>query len=296
MSIATNTSAAEAIGLAGPKILLEGAGGSGKTYSLGTLVDWAARQSPPIPVRVLFSENGLETLLGFWKDKSPRYPQGRPVPSNLAWHVIRTPTQNLASLITAATSVGQLSYEGLTKQVDPMRGTNNPWEKLLKALSNFPDDRTGEKLGNIGDWPARSILVNDSLTESAQACVRMVVGNKPTMSLPEYGVAQNNLMGWLRYMTQAFQGTFVLTAHVQRQTNEITGTTQLMTKAIGKAMSDDIPPLFSEVIYTLREGSKWYWDTAASNVDTKTRYLPISAKIEPDFAQIMDKWVERSKV
>lgn len=276
--------------LAGPKILLEGAGGSGKTHSLGTLVDWAARQTPPIPVRVLFTENGLETLLGYWRDRK------LPVPTNLAWHVVRTPTQNLQSLISAATSVGQMSYEGLTKQVDPMRGANNPWEKILKALANFPDDRTGEKLGNIGEWTSRTILVNDSLTESAQACIRMVVGNKPTMSLPEYGVAQNNLMGWLRYMTQAFQGTFVQTAHVQRQTNEITGTTQLMTKAIGKAMSDDIPPLFSEVIYTLREGNKWYWDTAASNVDTKTRYLPIAAKINPDFAQIMDKWVERSKV
>lgn len=276
--------------LAGPKILLEGAGGSGKTHSIGTLVDWAARQSPPIPVRVLFTENGLETLLGYWRDRKMA------VPANLAWHVIRTPTQDLKSLISAATSVGQLSYEGLTKQVDPLRGANNPWEKLLKALSDFPDDRTGTKLGNIGDWGHRTILVNDSLTESAQACVRMVVGNKPTMSLPEYGVAQNNLMGWLRYMTQAFQGTFVITAHVQRQTNEITGTTQLMTKAIGKAMSDDIPPLFSEVIYTVREGNKWYWDTAVSNVDTKTRYLPIASKINPDFGQIMDKWVERSKV
>lgn len=288
MSTATNTSAAEAIGLAGPKILLEGAGGSGKTHSLGTLVDWAARQTPPIPVRVLFSENGLETLLGYWRDRK------LPVPANLAWHVIRTPTQDLQSLISAATSVGNLSYEGLTKQVDPLRGSKNPWEKLLKALSNFPDDRTGELLGNIGDWDHKTILANDSLTESAQACVRMVIGNKPTMSLPEYGVAQNNLMGWLRYMTQAFKGTFVLTAHVQRQTNEITGTTQLMTKAIGKSMSDDIPPLFSEVIYTMREGNKWYWDTAASNVDTKTRYLPISTKINPDFAQIMNKWLERS--
>ena len=26
----------------GPKVLIEGAAGSGKTYSLGTLVDWAA--------------------------------------------------------------------------------------------------------------------------------------------------------------------------------------------------------------------------------------------------------------
>jgi hypothetical protein len=68
-----------------------------------------------------------------------------------------------------------------------------------------------------------------------------------------------------------------------------------MTKAIGKALADEIPVLFSEVIYTVREGTSWYWDTAAVNVDTKTRYLPIASKIKPDFAQIMDKWLERAK-
>lgn len=276
--------------LAGPKILLEGSAGSGKTFALGSLVDWAARQSPAYQVFVLFTENGLETLLGYWRDRK------MPVPENLHWHVIRTPALSLESLIEGAGKVGMLSYDALTKNIDPNRGRNNPWEKFLKALSDFPDDRTGKTFGNIGTWDARTILVNDSLSETANACMRMVIGNKPTTSLPEFGVAQGNLMNWLRFMTQAFQGTFVVTAHVQRQVNEVTGTTQLMTKAIGKAMADDIPPLFSEVIYTVREGKDWYWDTAAANVDTKTRYLPIQSKIPPNFSAIMDKWLERSRV
>ena len=189
-----------------------------------------------------------------------------------------------------------LSYEALTKGQDPDRSTNNPWEKFLRVLTDFPDDRTGQKFGNIGTWDNTRILVNDSLSETANACLRMVIGNKPTTSQPDYGVAQNNLLNWLRYMTQAFEGTFVITAHVQRQTNEVTGVTQLMTKAIGKALADDIPTLFSETIFTVREGTQWYWDTAAANVDTKTRYLPIASKIKPDFSQILDKWLERSKV
>lgn len=286
----TDPSTFPGVSLAGPKILLEGPSGSGKTFALGTLVDWAARQSPPHEVFVLFTENGLETLLGYWRDRKLA------VPANLHWHVVRTPAIPLAALLEGAKKVGLLSYEALTKSVDPDRSTNNPWEKLLTVLTNFPDDRTGAKFGNIGTWPATRILVNDSLSETANACVRMVIGNKPTTSQPDYGVAQNNLLNWLRYMTQAFVGTFVITAHVQRQTNEITGVTQLMTKAIGKALADDIPTLFSETIYTVREGTNWYWDTAAANVDTKTRYLPIASKIKPDFAQIMDKWLERSKV
>lgn len=274
--------------LSGPKILLEGPSGTGKTRAIGTLVDWAAKHNTE--VFVIFTENGLETLLGYWRDR------GQKVPDNLHWHAAKTQAVPLDALLRAARDVGKLSYEAVTKIQDPDRGKNNPYEKFLTALGDFPDDRTGRKFGNISQWKTDRILVNDSLSETANACMKMVIGNKPTASQPDYGVAQNNLQNLLRYFTQGFDPTFMMTAHVQRQVNELTGAMQLMTKAIGKAMADDIPPLFSEVIYTVREGDRWYWDTAAAGVDTKTRYLPIKSKIEPDFALIMDKWLERSKV
>ena len=138
------------------------------------------------------------------------------------------------------------------------------------------------------------IFAIDSLSELANACMKMVIGNKPTASQPDYGVAQNNLMNFLRLCTQGISCTFVLTAHVDRLTDELTGTTKLMTKAIGKAMAGDIPQLFSDVIYAVREGTQFYWDTAAANVDTKTRNLPIAAKQRPDFAPIMNKWSNRN--
>lgn len=275
--------------LAGPKILLEGPSGTGKTYALGTMVEWAAKQNPPFEVFCMFTENGLETLLGYFADK------GQKAPDNLHWHVVRTPVLDLAALTDGADKAGKLSYEALTKAIDGNRGANNPWLKFLTALADVPCDRTGKKFGNIGDWKNDRILINDSLSETANACFKMVTGNKPVASQPDYQVAQNNLVNWLRYMTQSLQCTFVITAHVQRQINEVAGTTQLMTKAIGKAIGDEIPQLFSETIFTVREGNAWYWDTAAANVDTKTRYLPVQSKIRPDFGQIMDKWAARAK-
>ena len=275
--------------LAGPKVLLEGPSGSGKTHSLGTLVDWAAAQTPALEVFVLFTENGLETLKGYWADR------GLPIPANLHWHVTATPALGLDSLIEGARNVGLLTYEGLTKLIDPKRAQNNPWEKFLRVLADFKDDRTGQSFGNVGTWGADRILINDSLSETANACFRMVTGNKPMAAQNEYLVGQTNLLNWLRWMTQALQCTFVITAHVQRQLNEVTGTTQLMTKAIGKALADDIPQLFSDTIYCVREGTKWYWDTAAASVDTKTRNLPYQSKLSPDFAQIMEKWKARAE-
>jgi hypothetical protein len=289
MTIMTPAPAHVEEALAGPKILIEGPAGTGKTHTLGTLVDWAAAQSPPMEVFVLFTENGLESLKGYWAD------YGREIPSNLHWHTVRTPALGLASLIDAAKKVGQLSYKSLTDMQDPNRSANNPWERFLTTLTDFPDDRTGKRYGNVGEWKADRILVNDSLSETATACFKMIVGNKPTASQPDYLIAQNNLLNWLRWMTQSLQCTFVLTAHVQRQINEILGTTQLMTKAIGKAIGDEIPQLFSDVIYTVREGATWYWDTAATGVDLKTRNLPIAGKQKPDFGPLMSKWKARSQ-
>lgn len=275
--------------LSGPKVMIEGSAGTGKTYSLGKLVDWAAKQTPKIEVFVLFTENGLETLLGYWSDRN------LPIPDNLHYHSTLTKPISLKSLMKSADDVGKLSYEMLTKMVDGNRGgENNAFYKILTACSDFPDDRSGKKFGAIDSWGVDKIFVIDSLSELANACMKMVIGAKPTASQPDYGVAQNNLMNFLRLCTQGLACTFVMTAHVNRETDEITGGIKLMTSAIGKALSGDIPKLFSDVIYTVREGSNWYWDTAAANVDTKTRNLPIQSKLAPDFAQIMDKWAKRS--
>lgn len=273
--------------LSGPNILLMGPGGTGKTYSIGTLCDWA--QANGKEVFVLFSENGLETLLGYWRDrKTPTE-----VPGCLHWHQSLTTPIDLTSLVEAADKVGKLSYESITKMVDPNRGTNNAFWKLLKALSNFPDDRTGKEFGPVDKWGVERIFVIDSLTETANACMKMVIGNKPTASMPDYGVAQNNLMNFLRLCTQGMAATFVLTAHIDRQTDEITQTTRIMVKSIGRALAADIPPLFSDVIYTVREGDAFYWDTAAYGVDTKTRSLGYRSKLRPDFATILDVWKQR---
>lgn len=273
--------------LQGPKILLIGASGSGKTRSIGTLTDWAERNKRQ--VRVLFTENSLETLLGYWTDA------GRKVPSNLVYHVSTVKAIPLLALTDAAKKVGLLSYKSITEMVDPSRSDNNPYYRILEVLAKFPDDRTGQFFGNIGEWTSNDILVIDSLSELANAAMKMVIGSKPTASPSDYGVAQNNLLNLIRFLTQGFAPTVVMTAHVQRQVDEITGRTKLMTKAIGRAMGDDLPQLFSEVIGAVRDGDKWFWDTADSSLDTKTRYLPVASKIPPDFDQIMTKWLKRGE-
>lgn len=278
--------------LVGPNILLMGGGGTGKTFALGTAVDWA--QANGKEVFAMFTENSLETLLGYWLDETPTR-KSRPVPACLHYHQALTKPVDLASLIDGADKVGKLSYESVTKMQDPNRGGDkNAFWKILKSCADFPDDRTGKTFGPIDKFGLDKIFILDSLTELANACMKMVIGNKPTASQPDYGVAQNNLMNFLRLVTQGIPCTFIMTAHIDRQTDELTQTTKTMVKSIGKALATDIPPLFSDVIYSVREGDQFFWDTAAYGVDTKTRSLGYRSKIKPDFAQILDVWKKRA--
>ncbi len=136
----------------------------------------------------------------------------------------------------------------------------------------------------------------DSLTETANAAMKMQIGSRPMASPGDYGVAQNNLMNFLRLCTQGMECPFVMTAHVDREMDGVTQATKIMIKAIGKALATEIPTLFSDVIYTIREADKFYWDTAAYGVDTKTRSLGYRSKIAPNFAQVFDVWKKRSGV
>lgn len=273
--------------LVGPKVVLMGLGGTGKTYALGTLCDWADKNG--FEVAILFTEAGLETLLGYFRDKN------REPPACVYWHQQGTKPISLKALMASADNIGKLSYEALAKSVDGNRGgENNAFWKILQSCSNFKDDRTGKELGAVDAFPRKRIFAIDSLTELSNACFKMQVGARPMASPGDYGVAQNSLMNFLRLLTQGIECPFIMTAHVDRETDPVTQSTKIMIKAIGKALATEIPTLFSDVIYTTRDADKFYWDTAAYGVDTKTRSLGYRSKIEPNFALILDVWAKRA--
>lgn len=285
----TDAALPDTIPLVGPKVALMGLGGTGKTYALGTLADWAERNK--FELAILFTEQGLESFLGYFRDHK------REPPACVFWHQQITRPISLKSLIATADVVGKLSYEALAKSIDGNRsGENNAFWKILSSCADFKDDRTGRSLGSVDTFPASRIFAMDSLTETSNAAMKMQIGARPMASPGDYGVAQNNLMNFLRLCTQGIQCPFVMTAHVDRETDAVTQTTKVMIKAIGKALATEIPTLFSEVIYTTREADKFWWDTAAYGVDTKTRSLGIRSKIEPDFALIFDVWKKRAGI
>lgn len=282
-------------GLAGPNILLNGDSGTGKTFSLGTAIDWCERNK--VEAFYLDIENSLETLLGYWRDtKLPPFNRDKPadIPACLHWHQLPVAPVSLTQMIQAAKDTGDLSYELLTKKTDPNRGGNNPFWKILIAMSDFKDDRTGKSFGPVDKFGADKLFILDSFTELSNAAAKMQIGARSTMAPPDYGVAQNHLMNFVRLVTHGTPCIFIMTAHPARDKDAVTERIVTSIKTVGTAIQPEIPPLFSDMLFAVREGNKFTWDTAAYGVVTKTRYLGYRANIEPNFGQILDLWKQRA--
>jgi len=269
--------------LPGLNVMLMGPAGTGKTHSIGTLVD----AEPQLEVFYLGLEPGRETLLGYWKDR------GKPVPDNLHWHDLVSAKASFKDLLDGAKRINTMSLETLAKTQDPNRSKHNRFVALLDALNDFPDDRTGKKFGCVDEWGPNKCLIVDGMAGLAQMAMALVVGNKPVKNVSDWGIAQDQIEKIVRLWTDACKCHFVLIAHVEREKDEILGGIKLMVSTLGAKLAPKLPPMFSDVILTVREGSKFSWDTGNGQADVKTRNLPIQAGLSPDFKPILAKWKAR---
>lgn len=276
----TSTSTEKSL-LPGVNVLTMGPAGTGKTTAIGTLVDAG------VEVFYLGLEPGIESLLGYFTDK------GKPIPENLHWHHLDAPKASFTDLLSSAQKVNTLALDSLAKMADPNRSKYNQFLKFIEALNDFPDDRTGQKFGCVDTWtPARALVV-DSLSGLSRAAMSLVVGGKPVRNQSDWGIAQDQVEKIVLMLSENCRCHFVLIAHVDRETDAVLGGVKLMVSALGKALAPKLPPMFSDVILTVREGGKFTWDTGSAMADVKTRNLPIAAGLPADYGAIIKKWESR---
>lgn len=267
--------------LSGVNVLLMGPAGTGKTHSIGTLVDAG------VEVFYLGLEPGLESLLGYFTDK------GKPVPPNLHWHSLDAPKSSFSDMIENAKKINTMALDSLAKMSDPNRNKHNQFISLLEALNNFPDDRTGEKFGCVDGWTPSRVLVLDGMAGLCRAAMALVVGGKPVRNQSDWGLAMDQVEKFLFQATSSCRCHIVLLAHVERETDAVLGGTKISLSALGNKLGPKLTPMFSDVILTVREGSKFTWDTGSALADVKTRNLPIAAQQPADFGNIIKKWLSR---
>lgn len=264
----------------GPNVLIEGPTGTGKTYSIGTLVEAG------LDVHYFAFENGAESLRGYWLDR------GKPIPSNLHFTTVKPASATWNEMADAVRDVNILAYEALKKKNDPHRMKYNQFENFLRTFNDVTDDE-GNKHGPVDSWGPNKAIVIDGLTGLERAIMTAVIGGKADKDQKDWGLAQNIDENFLRRLCDSCPAMFVLIAHVERETDLVLGGSKITVSSLGKALPPKIPPMFSDVILSYREGANFYWSTDNSQADLKTRNLPLSSKILPDFGQIINSWKKR---
>ena len=271
--------------LPGIKVLLMGASGTGKTFSLGTLVDSG------LEVYYLGLEQGLESLLGYWRDKN------LPVPENLRWHVMAKKKNGLSGLKKLYTDAGKLSYGSLCKMQDTDRAQNNPLLAILEMMMSFEDQRTGKNMGDLSEKGSYTALAIDGLSGFTQAAMDMNAGKTLTRDQATFGIAQTSFISYLDEIV-TWPIHVILLAQVMRELDEIQGGLTLFpdTSILGKKLTGTLNQKFSDVILTERKGTKFSWNTASARADTKTRNLELKESLDPSFKPMIARWKNRQKV
>lgn len=256
--------------LPGPKILLLGPSGTGKTFSLRTLIDTG------ITPMCIFAEQGFEVLGDIPSDK-------------LHWHYISSVTDSLESLTKKVTDISMLDQSSLAKMRDPNRHKDNKMLEFVKSLNDFSCDRTGDSFGPVAKWGTNRALVMDSLTGLSDMAWHMILGARPLKDKPDYGLVQDLLESQIKWLCN-LRCMFILIAHAERETDEVRGGSKLMSSAPGKKLAPILPRHFSDVILTKRQGAKFLWDTVDPEADLKARNLPLAGDLAPSFSNVIETW------
>ena len=265
-----------------PSVMLIGAPGVGKTYSLSTLVEAGLKCA------FIFTDpGGEESLIDALET--------RKLPlDNVHWRYVAPTAMPWSTLEQMAQKITALGYDDLTKIKSGVDKRNfTQFATLLNTLANFKCERCGEEFGPVDEFGPDWVVAIDSLSGINTMAMDMMIGAKPAAHQGEWGVAMNAEEKLIYKLTSDLDCFFVLTAHVERETDETIGRQQLMASALGRRLAPKLPRTFSDVVLAQKEGEKFTWSTAALNVDLKTRSLPVAAELAPSFVPIVRRFNER---
>lgn len=266
--------------LKAPSVLLQGPTGTGKSDVAGELAQWVDKL-----FLIVTEPNGLESVLdGFARRKVSL--------DKLHYHVIEPSRANFQELETLAKKVSISTHESLTK-ASPGSRQGAKLIEVMGVFFNFTCQRTGKAFGNLANRPPTEAVYVDSLSGISSMAWDVTMGDKLTAHQGEWGIAmkliENAILSW----TSNLKCIFVLTAHIERETDDISQGTQVTVSTLGRKLAPKIPRFFSEVVQTSTEGPNFFWNTDLPGVALKHRALPKQAKLPPTFKPIVEKYQER---
>jgi hypothetical protein len=250
-----------------------GESGTGKTHVLRT---WIKAGITPF---VIFTEPGMETLSDL--------PKG-----SWHWKYIAPGVEKWDALLGMATKVNMMDFDALTKTADPNKRQYTQFLDFIKTCNDFQAE-DGKSYGDVMTWNTDRVLVIDSLSGLSDMAMHLVTGGKFVRAMQDWMIAQNAIEALLNQIVTGTKCWVTLTAHIEREKDEVTGGTSVMVSTLGRKLAPRLPRYFSDVIQTVREDVKFTWSTSGYGVAVKARNLPIKAGILPDFAPLVQSWKDR---
>ena len=252
-------------------ILLEGTIGTGKTTSLRSIIEETDKE-----LFICATEPGIETILG-------DMPEDR-----CHWQFISPAQIDWETIKTNALLVNSQNADFLQKTPGQNRHEYQQFLDVLACCANFIDDRTGKEFGKIDDFGEDKVFTIDGMSGLSRIVRNLTVGPKIIMSLPEYMLSQETLLTFTDKLCNDLKCNFILTSHIARERDEVTGGNHITIDTIGVKLAPKVIKPFDEIIYAYREGAKFKWSTSEADVDLKSRVLPLSSNLVPGFGQIFN--------
>lgn len=260
----------------GPKVLLLGGGGAGKSHSLRTILDVSGMEV----ISIMTEPSGMETL----EDTDP---------SRFHWKYVAPAVADWVMLGDAAQKINTMSIKSLSDLGDIDKRKFDQWMKFISTCANYTCDRCGKNFGPIDLLSPKYVLAIDSLSGLNEMAMNMVVGMKPMRSVADWGIAMNNLEKFIITFATGIRTMGIITGHLEKEIDELSGGMSITASTLGRKLGPKVGRYYSDVIMTRREGTKFEWSTGAFNTDLKARNVPLSDHLEPSFVPIVQRWHKR---
>ncbi len=258
----------------GFRFLCMGGVGSGKTYSLRTLVD--AGLEPFI----VFTESQALSVAAPWLDR-------------VHWRLMEPIQSSWSTISSEVRKQLLLDDSGRAKFRDPNRSKFTMFLELLDQMNDFRD-HTGKSFGPVEQWGPDRVLVIDTLFGVVSMIKQALVGLRTNMTLQEIGEAQD-LLGpkFIDVLNANLKCHFVVTCHYELAIDQVHGGQKYLPTTFGNKQGPVLPRWFNEFVWAYREGGNWYWSTTEPRADVKANLLPFDHKIPQDYRIVLREWKKR---
>jgi hypothetical protein len=267
---------------ASPSVLLYGQINSGKSHCIRTLLDTGVKK-----ICILALEPGVE-------ESYSDLPADK-----VSWMKIAPPENSMEKTLEYFNKIARLDPTALQNMGRAGKQGCQQWIEATFATLKFIDHRNNNQdLGRVFDWPSDWAFVIEGLTQLNEYAKLHWAGDSPMLEMRDYMVIPDLVTKFVEGVTLSTKCWVILTAHAERETNELTGVSQLMLSCYGRKLGGQLPRFFSEMIYCekvipsdhkLPVQFTWSTRSASDGIVSKARSMPFVYRVTPTFTHFKQK-------